>query len=249
MPLFSRKKFRSLTLAKQHKELAALIQLFLEERDLNLLKRYHLYLSWAIEKLPPVERFGKSEKRFQENLLDRFHLHRCGFAQNIREGSGPMVHKDKKTRPSTSSPSVCIYLDRIRYPHNIGSIARTVEAMDLGYLVFPPAPSLPTLSHPQAQKASMETYKDLIWKTQPITECPRPWIALEQAKNSQPIEKITFPKTPFTLIIGNEEEGVSEELLQSADQLVEIEQFGKKKCLNVSCAFAICAQAIRTNWK
>ena len=65
-----------------------------------------------------------------------------------------------------------------------------------------------------------------------------------------PIDTYTFPKTTgFTLIIGNEEDGVCEKILSQVDALVEITQYGLKNCLNVACAFAICAHTIRRKRK
>jgi tRNA G18 (ribose-2'-O)-methylase SpoU len=59
-----------------------------------------------------------------------------------------------------------------------------------------------------------------------------------------PLSDFIFPAS-FTLILGNEEYGISNESLKLADYIVEIPLFGAKNSLNVACAFAIAASQIR----
>jgi tRNA G18 (ribose-2'-O)-methylase SpoU len=73
---------------------------------------------------------------------------------------------------------------------------------------------------------------------------PRPIIALETAKNAPSIYEYRFPET-FTLILGNEEYGISDEWLKQCDQIVTIPMYGFKNSLNVASAFAIAAHEIR----
>jgi 23S rRNA (guanosine2251-2'-O)-methyltransferase len=49
----------------------------------------------------------------------------------------------------------------------------------------------------------------------------------------------TPPEQPLLLILGNEVEGVSDELLQHCDEVLEIPQFGTKHSFNVSVTGAI----------
>lgn len=77
----------------------------------------------------------------------------------------------------------------------------------------------------------------------PLTSLPRPFIALETSDDAIPVSDFIFPET-FTLILGNEEYGISEETLAEVDMLVEIPLVGKKNSINIACAFAVAAERI-----
>jgi tRNA guanosine-2'-O-methyltransferase len=57
-------------------------------------------------------------------------------------------------------------------------------------------------------------------------------IALEQATRSVSLEKFIFPKR-CVLVLGNERLGMGSEVIELAEHLVEIPQFGKVRSLNV----------------
>ena len=49
----------------------------------------------------------------------------------------------------------------------------------------------------------------------------------------------------FTLILGNEEYGISDKVLKEVDFLIKIPMMGRKNSLNIANAFAIAAYEIR----
>jgi tRNA G18 (ribose-2'-O)-methylase SpoU len=63
-------------------------------------------------------------------------------------------------------------------------------------------------------------------------------IAIETTDISVPYHKIEFP-SPVCLVLGNEALGVSREVLEIADHIVEIPVVGFKNSLNVGIAFGI----------
>jgi len=65
-------------------------------------------------------------------------------------------------------------------------------------------------------------------------------IALEQHPKANKLTKLTANRLErFALIVGNEVDGVSREVLDVADEIVEIPMHGKKESLNVSVATGI----------
>jgi len=67
---------------------------------------------------------------------------------------------------------------------------------------------------------------------------------LEQTEGSCSYE--TFePKAPICLVVGNEIEGVSKDILSYCDAAIEIEMAGIKNSLNVAVAFGIIAYYFR----
>ena len=69
-------------------------------------------------------------------------------------------------------------------------------------------------------------------------------VLLEQTQESCSYE--TFePKTPVCLVIGNEIEGVAQNILSLCDAAIEIDMAGMKNSLNVSVAFGVIAYHFR----
>ena len=63
-------------------------------------------------------------------------------------------------------------------------------------------------------------------------------IAIEQNKKSIPYDKADYD-FPIALVVGHESEGVSKEVLEIADQIVEIPMWGVNKSLNVIVSLGI----------
>jgi tRNA G18 (ribose-2'-O)-methylase SpoU len=70
-------------------------------------------------------------------------------------------------------------------------------------------------------------------------------ISLEITDNSKPLHKYDINKTkPLVLIVGDENFGVSEYLLNLSDDIVHIEMFGQNSSMNVVQATNICLYEI-----
>lgn len=134
-----------------------------------------------------------------------------------------------------------IYLDNLRSAHNVGSILRTVEAFRLGAVYF--SSHTPWITNKQVQATSMGAYQWVHCEQASIKTLSLPLIALESAKEGEPLNTFTFPPG-CTLVVGNEEYGCSEEALDLASALIQIPLRGRKSSLNVANAFAICANAM-----
>lgn len=137
-----------------------------------------------------------------------------------------------------------LILPDIRSCHNVGAMFRTADAcgVDLIYLVgYTPAPP-----KPQIDKVSLGAEKWMKWKQvkqlKPlITRLKKQGvqvIALEKSETSVDIGSVRF-KRPVALIVGNEVDGVSPDILALCDQVVHIPMRGKKESLNVSVAAGI----------
>ena len=63
--------------------------------------------------------------------------------------------------------------------------------------------------------------------------------ALEHTDESSPHDRVSKEDFPLCIIVGNEITGVSKELLNEADQGIEIPMFGFKQSLNAAVAFGI----------
>ena len=153
-----------------------------------------------------------------------------------------MKKGDKEINTQEILP-IAIYLDNLRSAHNVGSIIRTAEAMSLGTIHF--SNKTPFIDQKQVQDTSMRTHEWIACKAGTLlSELPRPILLLETSAQAVPITDYIFPEV-FTLIVGNEEYGCSDEALQLADIAIEIPLSGRKNSLNVANAFAIAAYEIR----
>ncbi|PJE68691.1 hypothetical protein COU94_00640, partial [Candidatus Shapirobacteria bacterium CG10_big_fil_rev_8_21_14_0_10_38_8] len=63
-------------------------------------------------------------------------------------------------------------------------------------------------------------------------------IAVELDERSVPYDKVEY-KFPLAIVVGNETYGVSKEVLEMADEIVELPMFGVNKSLNVMVSVGI----------
>ena len=80
--------------------------------------------------------------------------------------------------------------------------------------------------------AKVENLKDWLQKQ------PLPVIALETEENSKNCFDYKW-QSEGILIVGNEEYGISAEILELCQDLVSIPMYGVKKSLNLACAFSV----------
>ncbi len=225
-------EFSRLPHKMRHKIAAKLLRSFHEEKkpcDLNSYRRVERWIG-----LPFLD-----ENDFP-SLADRYHTHIVQAKLPLKE---PHFFTHQVDSPSDEPYlPVSIYLDNIRSAFNVGSIVRTTEAFRLGTLLF--AGITPFIDNPKVQKTSMCSFDKVpCQKALTIESLPRPLIALETLREAPSIFDFLFPQT-FTLILGNEEYGVSKELLETACAVVQIPLYGFKNSLNVASAYAIAAGVI-----
>lgn len=137
---------------------------------------------------------------------------------------------------------IALYLEDIRSPFNLGSIARSAEAFGAAGLIL--SSGVPRTTHPRAQRAAMGSFELL-----PTARCDPRWdpggagglplFALEVG--GTPISEFVFPRRGVCLL-GSEELGLSPEALEMADSSwgrCSIPLHGAKGSLNVSVAAGI----------
>jgi len=144
---------------------------------------------------------------------------------------------------------VYVLAHNIRSMHNIGSIFRTSDGAGVkkiyltGYCACPPRKEITKTALGAEKAVPWEFYKDPVDIIKKLKKDGVQIIALERTKKSSNIQKIK-PKYPLCMIIGNEIDGVGEDLLKLSDKVVEIPMRGKKESLNVSVAFGVGVYAL-----
>ena len=145
---------------------------------------------------------------------------------------------------------VFVLLHDIRSVHNVGSIWRTANAAGVKKIFLSGYTPLPTdrfgRERKDFAKVALNSQKSVAWEytDDPISLVKRLKkegvfvVAIEQAKKSVDYKKVKIRK-PVLFLVGNEVEGIPQNLLSLADVVAEIPMRGDKKSLNVSVAFGI----------
>jgi tRNA G18 (ribose-2'-O)-methylase SpoU len=152
----------------------------------------------------------------------------------------PAVAKSIKKNPIT------IILDNVLDTYNVGSIFRLADAVAAEKVIL----CGQTLTPPNSRikKASINTWQWVDWEyattaKDAVEKCKMlnakcQIIAVEQDKRSKPFNKVDY-EFPIAIVVGNETTGVSREVLDMADMIVEMPMWGVNKSLNVMVSCGI----------
>ena len=149
-------------------------------------------------------------------------------------------------RRSDKTPLVVV-LDNIRSHNNVGSLFRTADAFRAQRLCLCGITAQPP--HRDIHKTALGAEEAVEWRYYEDTAaCLRELrgegydiFAVEQVDDSANMAQWRWQGQGrgLALVLGNEIEGVGQDLLPLCDGALEIPQFGTKHSLNVSCAGAI----------
>lgn len=140
---------------------------------------------------------------------------------------------------------VTIVLDNVRSLHNVGSAFRTADAFRIEKIWLTGITGTPP--HREIEKTALGATDSVDWEysAQP-EEAVRQLKALgyhvaivEQTTESTSLRDFTMPSKKLCLVFGNEVYGVSEPVIEIADQALEIPQSGTKHSLNISVCVGI----------
>ena len=141
---------------------------------------------------------------------------------------------------------IILILDNIRSRENVGSIFRTADAAGVSKIYLCGITPIPP--HEKISKTALGAETFVSWEYRKQT-----WrfllelknqnskikiIGLEQTKESVDIFKFK-PKFPLVLVVGNEVNGLSPQILKYCDKKISIPMYGKKESLNVAVAAGI----------
>lgn len=199
----------------------------------------------ALDHYNELQKWGGGEPLEElslEAVADRYHRELALAELSLKEHNLlPPISRGDRGEGAEPWP-IAIYLSNLRSAHNVGSIARTVEALRLGTLTL--CSKTPSFENAKVQKTSMGAYLHIPWQvTDEVESLPRPLIALETSDEAPSLYSALFPES-FTLALGNEELGLSERILNAADHVVSIPMRGRKNSLNVANAFSMAAYEI-----
>lgn len=172
-------------------------------------------------------------------------------AKQLRQSSKLKV-KGSKLRKN----NIYIVLDNVLDTYNVGSIFRLADAVAAKKIYLCGGTETPP-NH-RIKKASINTTEIVDWEycetavevIHKITSEVKKMqlhlggvgsvqiVAIEQSSRSVPYDKFDY-KMPVCLVVGHETHGVSKEVLEMADGVVEIPMFGVNISLNVVVSLGI----------
>ncbi len=140
---------------------------------------------------------------------------------------------------------IVVVLDNVRSMNNVGSIFRTADAFLVQKILLCGITGTPP--HREITKTAIGAEKSLKWEYHESTleaviqlknqgyTC----IALEQAEGALDLMHDPLHFSPVAFILGNEIDGVSQEVIDAANHCVEIPQLGTKHSFNVAVSFGM----------
>ena len=140
---------------------------------------------------------------------------------------------------------IVLMLHNIRSMWNVGSMFRTADSAGIdrmilsGYTATPPRKEISKTAL-GADESVPWSYTDNALATirqlqaEGVKVC-----ALEIAEGSRAYSSLSMADFPICLLVGNEVDGLDDELLQACDEVLEIAQYGTKHSLNVAVAAGI----------
>ena len=139
---------------------------------------------------------------------------------------------------------ICLIAHNIRSLWNVGSIFRTCDALGVeklyltGYTGRPPRKEITKTALGADEFVEWEHHDEPMDVISDLKNEGWKIVCLELTEKSISLSDF-YPEYPLCLILGNEVEGVRDDLLNISDEVVSIPMLGQKESLNVAVAAGI----------
>jgi 23S rRNA (guanosine2251-2'-O)-methyltransferase len=151
---------------------------------------------------------------------------------------------------TSKKSDIRLVLDNIRSVHNVGSIFRTADTLGISRIYCVGTTPVPVdrfgRKRKDFTKVALGAEESVSWEhvekgdhlVKKLKKEGFTFLALEQSDGAVDYKKVEIGSRA-AIILGNEVDGVSQDLLNLSDTVAEIEMKGKKESLNVSVATAV----------
>lgn len=254
---FTEKRFLSLPPARCHKWVAywlrknyeALLRKRFNHKSLQrFFDNYLTVQSWLKE---PAGTFKKptSYGKWLEFVSDRFHDHQQKSGKGLAEANFlPKVARGDREIEGPWSPAIPyrVAIDHMRSAFNVGSVLRVVDAVGFESVLL--SDRTPGSENVQVIKTAMgctrwipqRKYKHLHRALSRAKKDGYSVIGVETIPDSCTYSEYPWPCKGI-VVVGNEEFGISEDVLKVCDDFVHLPMSGLKNSVNVANAFAVIA--------
>lgn len=152
---------------------------------------------------------------------------------------------------SVEKTPLIVVLDNIRSLNNVGSVFRTSDAFRIKHIYLCGITATPP--HKDIQKTALGSTESVSWSyaentidvVKELQQKNVQILAIEQAENATMLDNFS-PKNEntYAVVFGHEVKGVSQEVVNQSDGVIEIPQFGTKHSLNIAVSCGVVLWAI-----
>lgn len=149
---------------------------------------------------------------------------------------------------------ITLVCDNITNAPNIGSLFRTADAFGIEKIIFCGSPipvgrKMTKTSRATEKVVSFEEKESILDTINQLKAENYQIISLEITTNSHSLDTFNFPENKkIALIIGDENFGISESVLNESDAIIYINMFGQNSSMNVVQASSITLFEITRQW-
>ena len=141
---------------------------------------------------------------------------------------------------SAEKTPITIVLDNVRSALNVGSVFRTSDAFLIENIILCGITATPP--NKEIRKAALGSTDSVNWKyikntTDAVKQLIKDGyhvVGIEQADKSTQLNEFELPKKPIAIILGNEVNGVDQQVIDLCNEVIEIPQLGTKHSLNIA---------------
>ncbi|MDZ7773984.1 MAG: TrmH family RNA methyltransferase [Balneolaceae bacterium] len=162
-----------------------------------------------------------------------------------------ILRRNLQRKPPAGMGQLRLMLHDVRSMHNVGAAFRSADAFGVlellltGFTPVPPRPEITKTALGADEHVDWRRFEETGEAVTLLREEQSLLVAFEQTDRSVAMPELELPAgRPVCLLFGNEVEGIPPTLLEEADRLVEIPQYGHKHSLNVSVTVGIALYGI-----
>ncbi len=196
----------------------------------------------TIEKIFALESYRDQLAAFPQTVWVSEEILRDLADTQTPQGIVAVIQKEEVGLPDFSQGKF-LFLEDVQDPGNVGTMIRTADAAGFtGVIVSDKSAdiySLKTLRSMQGSHFHLPIYRmSLASFVEEAKKSNLPILATTLSKESKDYRELS-PLKNFALVMGNEGQGISSVMAESADQLVHISMKGRAESLNVAVAAGI----------
>lgn len=139
---------------------------------------------------------------------------------------------------------VVVVLENVRSLYNVGSMFRTADGAGIdkryltGYTGYPPRKEIDKTALGSTESVTWEHNTDTLAVLQNLKEQGYQLVVVEHTDSSIPYTEAGY-QFPVCIVLGNEVDGVTREVVEMCDMAINIPMRGIKQSLNVAVACGI----------
>ncbi|MCY7098212.1 TrmH family RNA methyltransferase [Streptococcus oralis] len=212
-----------------------------------LIEGWHLFeeavqAGVTIEKIFALESYRDQLAAFPQTVWVSEEILRDLADTQTPQGIVAVIQKEEEGLPDFSQGKF-LFLEDVQDPGNVGTMIRTADAAGFtGVIVSDKSAdiySLKTLRSMQGSHFHLPIYRmPLVSFVEEAKKSNLPILATTLSRESKDYRELSSLEN-FVLVMGNEGQGISSVMAESADQLVHIGMKGRAESLNVAVAAGI----------